>query len=408
MKISNAMRWAAMFLLSFLPFSFVHAQVNQDLYSFNITQGKVAIQAVFCIPESCEFRQGSFTGSFEAAFVKDKEIRLSNIKIISDLDFTLPEDPHTDVNGAVYDASYSFDGRTLYIEGIIDSSAFDGPIVRYNLTAALADVDVGFDPHGYYLARQDFRKCAAPMCGGIYVKPVNTQRMQCPDGRTRNECYIGTPDWGKLGFNPFAEVNSSNLNSQILLKGDVESDGEFGRFLALDALAPAGKNKTKGTYFGVENNGIVCISSPCFSFDEYTLNTKRSQAISDVDFSRTGASEKAIQTAYELMAEGDAVIIVGENRRYRGFSGIGVRLVASQFYLPIRSASTGECAEGYALGKLGCETRNGCLFPLLEQTVYGGARPVDGEIPLPKFECVLECKEPALPVSPGYCALHLP
>src|SRR5690606_10796619 len=144
-------------------------------------------------------------------------------------------------------------------------------------------------------------------------------RLICHDGRVSSECYIGTPDWSKLGFNPFAELNSSNLNGQLLLQGEVDYSVELGRFLARDALAPTGKARTKGTYFGVENNGLMCISSPCFSFDEYTLNSKRVQKISDIDLTRTGASEKDIQKAYELMAERNTVVIVGHNQRYRGF-----------------------------------------------------------------------------------------
>lgn len=339
MKIRNLLAGAAIAIVTGLIFSPANALVAPppEAQHFEITQGKVTIQPVFCrLP--CETQSGEFKGSFDAAFIRD-QIRLSNIEIKSELDFTLPEDPYTDVNGAVYDARYYFDGHTLVLEGSVDSSAFDGPIVTYSLTAEVAEGgNVGFDPQGYFLARQDFRKCAAPLCGGIYVKPVNGQHMQCPDGqRAQRECYIGTPDWSKLGFNPFAEVSSSRLDTALVLQGKVFDDIELGRFVATKAAAPAGKAKRKGSFYGVENNGLVCISSPCFSFDEYLLNSKQPpQAISDIDLRDTGASEKAVEAAYQLMAEGQAVVIFGENRRYRGFSGIGVRLVASQFYLPIQ------------------------------------------------------------------------
>lgn len=409
MKILNLIRRTAAFLLLFSPLSFVHALIAPPESSqFEITQGKVSIKAVFCIPELCEERSGELTGTFDATFL-GKQIQLSNINVKSELEeFALPEEPHTDANGSVYDAQYRFDGKTLVLEGLIDSSAFDGPIVRYSLTAVVAgSVDVGFDPNGYYLARQDYRKCAAPLCGGIFIKPVNNGRLICHDGRVSSECYIGTPDWSKLGFNPFAELNSSNLNGQLLLQGEVDYSVELGRFLARDALAPTGKARTKGTYFGVENNGLMCISSPCFSFDEYTLNSKRVQKISDINLTRTGASEKDIQKAYELMAERNTVVIVGHNQRYRGFSGIGVRLVATQFYLPVHPVSISDCPKAYAPGELGCETRNGCLYPLLEQIIIGGF-PTDRIIAPPTFECVTHCEKPAVQVSEGYCTLSLP
>lgn len=404
MNIRNLMRWTVVLAWLLLPLNMAAAQedIRPALYHFEITQGKVSIQPVFCVPELCQTQEGEFFGTFDAVFMNDR-IFLSNIVMKSDVDFVLPEDPYTDVNGAIYDAQHYFDGQTLMLEGTINSSAFDGPIVQYSLTAEIASAEIGFDPTGFYLARPDYRKCASPMCGGIFINPVNRSRMECPDGSISNECYVGTVDWGKIGFNPFSETDSD----QLLLQGSVENDIRFGLFTAINAFSAAGKTRLKGKFYGVENNGILCISSPCFSFDEYLLNSKRSQPISDIDFSRTGASEKAIDQAYRLMAEGEAVIFVGENRRYRGFSGIGLRLVASQFFLPIK-AGVRDCPAGYTPGELGCETRNGCLYPLLEQTVYGGARPIDEALLPPAFECVTHCEEPAMPAGDGYCVLYLP
>ncbi|MBC6906955.1 hypothetical protein DWB84_16020 [Saccharophagus sp. K07] len=382
MKIGLSMKWVAVFLLLFTPFGLTHALiVAPDQQSFEITQGKVSIKPVFCIPERCQERSGELTGTFDATFLGD-EIRLSNINVKSELEeFKLPEDPHTDVNGAVYDARYKFDGEILVLEGVIDSSAFDGPLVRYSLTAKVRNsLAVGFDPHGFYLAHQDYRRCAAPHCGGIFIKAVNDARLICHDGRASKECYIGTPDWRKLGFNPFAVTNSE----QLLLQGDVDYTVELGRFVARAALAPAGNDNRKGSYFGVENNGLMCISSPCFSFDEYLLNSDKAQAISDVDLSRTGASEKDIQRAFELMAEKEAVIIVGRNQRYKGFSGTGVRLLATQFYLPVDANAAENCPKGYISSELGCETPRGCPFPLQEK-VTTGARLI-----APAPECVVK------------------
>ncbi len=408
------LKWlfAIVFLIS--PWIGVHAQDRPapEQHNFVITEGKVTITQVFCIPEQCEEQQGTFSGSFTATLNGD-QIALSNIAVKSDVPFTLPADPHTDRDGAVYDANFSFDGRVLILEGIINSSAFDGPIVNYSLVAEIDVVSpIGFDQNGYFLARQDFRKCAAPLCGGIFVKHVNHKRLQCPDGRFRSECYIGTPDWSKIGFNPFTAVPSEDFNTSLLLKGTTDYSVELGRFWAEKAFYPAGTRAPTGTFFAAENNGIVCITSPCFSFDQYTLNSKKPVAkISDLDLTQTGASEEEIASAYAIMAEGEPVLIAGVNRKVRQLAGVGVKLVASQFYLPVKGVQPGECKEGYKPGVNGCATANGCVFPLLELAVYGGARPDDGvEAPSApiSYECVDACEEPAVPVSNGYCALFLP
>lgn len=410
MKIT-CMKWLLTALVACLPWFGAQALLPEisGTYSFVITQGKVTITPVFCIPEQCQEQSGEFAGTFNATLTGD-QIRLSDIQMKSELDFTLPEDPQTDRNGAVYDARFYFNGTELVLEGLINSSAFDGPIVNYSLTALVSvKPPVSFDQNGYYLARQDFRKCASPMCGGIYVKHVNNRVMRCPNGRASSECYIGTPDWSKLGFNPFGAVELPGMNSQIMLKGKVDYSIDFGGFAAESAFAPAGKKSPTGTFYGVENNGIVCITSPCFSFDQYTLNSKnRVNKISDLDLTRTGASEKAIQTAYELMAEGETVLIAGVNQRVRQMAGVGIKLLASQFYLPIKAEDPKACEDGYKPGEKGCVTANGCLYPQLELAAYGGAQPIEGEDPVISYSCVDTCDFPGVLVINGYCNLYLP
>jgi hypothetical protein len=408
MKIT-CMKWLLAALVFGMPWFGANALLPADpaLYSFTITQGKVTITPVFCIPELCQEQSGEFTGTFNAA-IRGDQIRLSEIQMKSELDFTLPEDPQTDRNGAVYDAKFYFNGTELVLEGIINSSAFDGPIVNYSLTAQLSvKPPVGFDQNGYYLARQDFRKCAAPMCGGIYVKHVNNRVMRCPNGRASTECYIGTPDWSKLGFYPFANLPS--IDSAIVLKGVIDHKVRLGRFVAESAFSPAGKKSPSGTFYGVENNGIVCITSPCFSFDQYTLNSKtRVSKISDLDLTRAGASEEDMQTAYALMAEGETVLIAGVNQRARQMAGVGIKLLASQFYLPIKAEIPKACEDGYKPTDKGCMTANGCVYPQLELAAYSGVRPIEGEDPVINYSCVHTCDLPGVLVSNGYCNLYLP
>ena len=38
-----------------------------------------------------------------------------------------------------------------------------------------ATTPVEFSPSGYFVARQDMRECVSPLCGGYFVKRVNSQ-----------------------------------------------------------------------------------------------------------------------------------------------------------------------------------------------------------------------------------------
>src|ERR687895_188210 len=47
----------------------------------------------------------------------------------------------------------------------------------------------------FYSFRRDLRRCAAPRCGGYFVKLVNQSRTRCADNRFQRECYVASIDW---------------------------------------------------------------------------------------------------------------------------------------------------------------------------------------------------------------------
>jgi hypothetical protein len=54
---------------------------------------------------------------------------------------------------------------------------------------------------GYFVVtRQDMRKCASPMCGGVFVKRANQALTRCADGTMQAECYTYGLELGALGL----------------------------------------------------------------------------------------------------------------------------------------------------------------------------------------------------------------
>ena len=47
----------------------------------------------------------------------------------------------------------------------------------------------------FFTVRRDLRRCASPMCGGFYVRPVNHLLVPCANGRLMAECYVAEIDW---------------------------------------------------------------------------------------------------------------------------------------------------------------------------------------------------------------------
>lgn len=383
---------------------------------YNIVEGNLVIHPGFCIPEECNTRDAGFYGSFMAIIDGDR-IAFRDIQLRSEYSgFQLPADPYDLSGGSVADIKFVVEGDTLTANGYIDSRAFDGPLIEYSFVAvAQEEVSGEFDADNYFIARMDFRRCAAPDCGGVYVRKLNNLRMTCPDGIQSRECYIGKLDLGASGVDPFAEGAKPGFNTNIILKGQVQTGAEFdenrGVFVVEEVWRAVTGRRAVGRYYGILNNEIVCITAPCFNYDQYTLNMSEMRAISDVDLTEVGASDQALSEAYQRMAEGEPLLVSGLNRRAKGEPGDGVRFSATQFYLPVEAKKI-ECEEGYQVNNGQCVTRNGCAFPAIELETIGGIQDVDPRTGESRatvtYSCEEKCEEPGSLISNGYCQLALP
>ncbi|TAN66229.1 MAG: hypothetical protein EPN17_14235 [Methylobacter sp.] len=192
----------------------------------------------------------------------------------------------------------------------------------------------GFDQQGYYTFRPDLRKCLSPLCGGFFVKAVNQTLTRCANGSRQAECYVASLNNRK----------NFDINSAALLQGLIKPKiyGEFGN-LGIFAVKAAFSSSTDtvgaGLFVGLENNGIVCITTPCFSADQYLLNRSKIRAISGIDLGKVGASDLLLNEALSIMAKGEVLIASGVNIQTEEVAGKGITFVADQFYLPIESNS---------------------------------------------------------------------
>lgn len=323
----------------FVMTPFVYAEdVSQ---SFTIQEGVVTITPARCPPESCAPTSADLAGTLDAKIVGDViAFTNANVSSIPETGFILPEAPNESSGGAIQSVSFSFDGIQLVVSGSVDSRAFDGPLQKYKFTALISK-GKGFDAYGYYTARQDTRRCISPLCGGIFVKSVNKRLTKCADGMLLDECYVSTANWDQLGFNPFNVNTGLYINTPILIKGKLianiyERFGNLGEFVATEAYRPATNNLPEGTFAALESNGIICVTTPCFSIDESELNTGVMRLISGFDLNPAGASEKDVSAAYSLFAHDSPLIVAGHNSEQKELHGIGVSFIANQFYLPIQ------------------------------------------------------------------------
>ena len=391
-------------------------------FEFEITHGLVIQTPSFCAPDSCKAREAKLAGTFTAK-ISDSSISFANIdvSISPDISFTLPNDPDYSSNGVSRSIDFRFNGKQLTAAGKIDSRAFDGPLVEYKFAADMlgtVDGNDDFNQYGFFTALRDFRKCISPLFGGFFVKQVNKRRTRCADGRLLRECYVASIDWEKLGFKPAIDLGIGDIRSRtpILLQGKIEAKnfehfGNLGVFRAKAAYRSATERTAGQLFVGLQNNGIVCITTPCFSFDQYILNRKRIRTVSNVNLEKVGATAEQLETADSILANGGVLIASGFNEQIEEMTGTGIAFIANQIYLPIKPAID-ECPDGYTLTDEVCKTPFGCIAPELELSTIGGVGFVDpttGEI-IAKIDksCVASCDPPAISDGPGRCTLALP
>jgi hypothetical protein len=312
---------------------------TSNSYTFNIVEGTVVSTPARCRINPCLPTTATISGSFVAQISTLGDQILfpsSNITTTPDVYFQLPTDPNEDSNGVVRDIAFTFEGDAIKAKGIVDSRAFDGPLIEYQFVARLSQSEV-------FTARPDYRRCLLPVCGGYFVKLVNKKLTQCADGSLQEECYVTSIVYGD---NPISAGTSSFANkTPLLLVGVIVSKndpqlGSLGVFLAKEAYRSATQNTASGKFYGVSNNGIMCITTPCFSFDQVLLNSSNNiTKLSDVNLEMSGALPDDIALAQTILANGKPLYATGVNKKYQGFAGVGVRFVAQQFYLPIKPAS---------------------------------------------------------------------
>lgn len=196
----------------------------------------------------------------------------------------------------------------------------------------------------YYRVRPDPRDCIFPLCGGVFVSRVNRKLTRCADRHYNSECYVPEIDWSQLGLSEerTAEINGTCSSGRCLLRGRIEAKdyfnlGNLGVFVATEAWRAATDSAPSGTFVRLYDNGIRCITFPCFSIHEAVLNRRRHTNLSDVDFSQVGATPEQIEAAWQaiattsLLAAGTNVIIPDA-----GPAGRGKVFVGSQFYAVLR------------------------------------------------------------------------
>lgn len=196
----------------------------------------------------------------------------------------------------------------------------------------------------YFIAtRVDLRKCAAPICGGWFVKRVNSDVTRCADGNWRLECHSFDIDLSALGLkaDQADKLRKSFGAGQVLVRGGLEpQDIGLGlpanTLIAQEAWLGVTGNEPDGHFSRVDDTGLQCVTFPCAYFTERALNTNLVDSLAGVDLAASGATLAQVAAGNaELDATG--LLVAGSHDTVSGPAGTMNQLVASEFYTRVKA-----------------------------------------------------------------------
>jgi hypothetical protein len=201
----------------------------------------------------------------------------------------------------------------------------------------------------YFVIHADQRKCAAPACGGQFIKRVNFNSTTCVDGRSATECYVAAVDYTKANLDD--NDMSALAGRPIVVKGSIAKQtygkSTYGNLVVSEVWAAvAGSNESSGyaqvsgVVYRVKDNGVRCFTTPCPSDHETKLNGTTSRDIAGVDLSGVGATDEQISDAYTAMTTSDGAFVDGSNTPVSGPGGTMLQLTASNFFAKVAHTAT--------------------------------------------------------------------
>lgn len=224
----------------------------------------------------------------------------------------------------------------------------------------------------YVVTRRDMRRCLSPLCGGYFVKKVNQQRTRCADGTLQNECYVSDISLSglRLSDQEEADFQSSLAEGKALIKARsyryTFRRTRLGRLKASEGWLGATGSTPDGTFFRVADNGVRCITTPCYSTTAYGLNGADDYNVLRTHLENTTipADETSLFLGQTAMATREGVMVVGyiyTPRCLPNSIDCGPGIGAQEFYLRVKRRE-GESCGGFRATPAPCNQNQFCQW----------------------------------------------
>ncbi|NVB82282.1 MAG: hypothetical protein HOV81_28130 [Kofleriaceae bacterium] len=224
----------------------------------------------------------------------------------------------------------------------------------------------------YFEVWADFRRCAAPVCGGFYLKRLNRSTTVCANGQAKSSCYVPSLDWADSNLSDALQaqlIDAANRDAMsygaiALVRGRMASQtypgqGNLGKFVVTEAWVAENDSVSDGVFAKIHDNGVRCITSPCPTIGEKGLNSSNTANVHGLDWSTGGFTDEQIATlGNEIVTRPSGIIIAGDRYTFKENNVKAKGRTVTAAYRRLEDAQP--CYVGGCSGQI-CSDREGAI-----------------------------------------------
>ena len=148
---------------------------------------------------------------------------------------------------------------------------------------------------------------------GWKLARVNRSTTVCANGSSHAVCHVPQLDWSEstLSIGLQAKFGGTAVPSQgvhALARGRMASN----RFIVTEAWVSETGSVSGGVFAKVTDSGVRCITAPCPTMKERSLNNSYTALIAEIDWSYAGLSDREIDAFNEEIISQHGTIIAGD------------------------------------------------------------------------------------------------
>ncbi|MEO6773010.1 MAG: DUF6748 domain-containing protein [Kofleriaceae bacterium] len=154
---------------------------------------------------------------------------------------------------------------------------------------------------------------AAP---GYRLARLNRSTTVCPTGAAKASCTVPVLDWSEanLADATIVKVTDAATGDGVpaIVRGRFAKQGSATRFVVTEAWLAESGSVAGGVFAKVTPSGIRCITTPCPTMKEHSLNNSYTANIAAIDWSLAGLTDRQIEAFNDEIASPFGTIIAGD------------------------------------------------------------------------------------------------